>query len=487
MKNPELNRDEDFLVKASIISNGKEIHDVPCKIYFPERIYEKPYLVFKPTPDIARITMMFHAGKFKAAKYAFNKDKILQVTIEAPEVYLSGGTKHWGDDISESTILGEPQHLHVIRHLDNSAGQPKTQLVFWISPNELLTPPSIFTTSYTGEIKNEWINTLEFTIKDDVKLAFTKHFKSKTEANGDLVQWSYLVACAELDTPAADVDALRNNVLPDIDDFLLIASFALRKRTACLGWTATDKYSHTTYYRGNYTFPDCNEKSDSHNRLVEIQSFEKFIDTCYTNFSSYKNKLAIRSSLCAAVPLNQDTIEASFLSKFAGLETLLLDFRRREGFEFILENDTWPQLKEYLKKCIKASIEPKLESEQRSSIYTKLDELNRVSLRDAFEMFCRRYEVPLSDLWPVFGEKENVGLVDIRNKLIHGDPFPDNLIGVLAAANQHLQFTLERVLVRVLGWDITKTMVHPDYLGMFSTSMKNLSSEQTRLAEYINS
>lgn len=486
MRMPELDKKENHYVKATLNSGNAEICDVPCKIFLPERIYEKPYFLFKPTnsADATRV-MSFHAVKCKAL--IIGLDKKLQSTIEAQEVYFSqSGTTYWGDDLSESTAFGEPQHLHVIHHRDNAELMDKTQMAFWISPNQLLEPSAIRTTSYTGEIKYKHAEKVEFVIKDGVKLIFEEHFKTKNTEDGDLLQWSYLVACAELSVAATDLEALRNDVLPNIDDFLLIASLAAGRRTACLGWTATDQYAHATYYRGNYTFPDCKEKSSIHDRLADSQSSKKFIDTCYANFLAHENQLALRSAICSAVPLSHHTLEASFLSKFAGLETLLLDFRRQEELEFVLESTGWGKFKAYLEKCIKASTEPKLEPEQRASIYKKLEELNRVSIKEAFDVFCQSYGIYLTDLWPVFGDKEAIGLVEIRNKLIHGDPFPHDLIAALGVADMHLQITLERVLVRVLGWNISETKVNPAYLGMHYTSLKNFASERERLTQFIH-
>lgn len=489
---PELDREEYHYVKATLTSGNAEICDVPCKIFLPERIYKKPYFLFKPKNGVdATIIMSLHAGKCKASTVGL--DKKIHATFEAQEVYFSqSGTRHWGDDLSESTALGEPQHLHVIQHLDNPELQDKTKMAFWISPNQLLQPSAIRTTSYTGEIKYKHAKKVQFVIKDGVKLIFEEHFKTRNTEDGDLFQWSYLVASAELRTPAADLEALRSDVLPNLDDFLLIASFAAGRRTACLGWTATDKLAHTTYYRGNYTFPDCKEKSNIHDRLADFQSSNKFIDTCYANFLAHENQLALRSAICSAVPLSHHTLEASFLGKFAGLETLILDFRKMKNLELILpkpepgDKDEWATLKKYLKKCIDVSTDPILKPEQKESIKRKLNELNRVSLREAFDKFCMEDAILLEDLWPVFGGKEAIGLVEIRNKLIHGDPFPLDLIKALGVANMHLQITLERALVRVLGWNISETKVSPAHLGMDYPSLKNFSTERERLTKFIH-
>lgn len=483
-KEIKLYREENHFVKATLIVKSTEIIDVPCKIYLPERTHEKPYMVFKPSKENGLAMMASHKGELKAAIYGFDKE--IQTTIRAPKVYFSGSfTKHWGDEFSETTVPGEPQDLHVIHHIRNHEGKEITHIEFWISPNKFLTPSMICTSSYTGEIKYERVRNMEFRIKDGVKLVFEKHFSSKTAKNGDLVQWSFLVACSELNVSADDVETQKNNVLPDIDDFLLIVSFAARERTVCLGWSATDKNSHATFYRGDYAFPEGKDDDSLNNGVTDIQAFERFMKTCYPAFLRFENKLALRTALYSSVPSGHQTLETSFLSMFAGLETLILDFRRRKNLEFVLPEQEWIALRKYLQGCVRESIKPKLERQQRASIYRKLGELNRVPLGEAFDVFCQKYAIDLEDLWPVFGKKEIAGLADIRNRLIHGDPLPHDLFGALIVAKEHLKYTLERVIVRVLGWDVEETKVNPSYLEKSFVVMKDLPSKQAQLSGYI--
>jgi hypothetical protein len=318
-----------------------------------------------------------------------------------------------------------------------------------------------------------------------LNLDFQKHFRSKSTPNGDLLQWSYLVACTELDTPANDVKSVQDNLLQDLDDFLLLTGYAARQRTACLGWTATDNTALATYYRGNYGFPD-GENSDLNDCVVDIQDFEQFMEVCYFSFLQYENKLALRNALYAAVPSKINTIETDFLHTFAGLETLILDFRRRENLEFIMPPTEFDAFRKVLQGFISKSEALNIEASQRASIYSKLGELNRVSLRGVFAIFCKTYVIDLSDLWPVFGSKEAVGLVDIRNKLIHGDPFPLDIFGTLIVANEHLKYVLERILVRVLGWDVAKTKIAPEFLEMYCTAIRDLHQHQESLQEYLS-
>jgi hypothetical protein len=442
-------------------------------------------VLFKPDTGFDAAKLTSHKDiELKAEIVGMNQE--IQATIQA-EVYCSrSGAPYWGSGLSEPFADGQLEHLMIIDHLCFPEHGDKTDIVFWITPNELLTPSMHCSTFYTGEITRERLDNVEFLIEDGVRLVFDQHFKTKEIDSGELVQWSYLVACAELATPAADLEVLRSTVLPNLDDFLLIASLAAGKRTACLGWTATDQHCRATYYRGNFAFPDRDAKCHFYDGVAEHQSAEEFIDTCYANFLAHNDQLALRSAICAVVPLRKHTIEADFLSNFAGLETLLLSFRRQAKLEHILSSEEWEKLRESLEKCIRKSTDPRLESEQRAFVYNKFDELNRVSTRDAFDIFCRHYEIGLLDLWPVFGNKKAIGLVDIRNKLIHGDPFPNEFVDALGIANIHLQITLKRALVRVLGWDIARTYVNSGCLGYYFTKgVTDFSHKRKRLTEYI--
>ncbi len=114
-------------------------------------------------------------------------------------------------------------------------------------------------------------------------------------------------------------------------------------------------------------------------------------------------------------------------------------------------------------------------------MYSKLDELNRVSLREAFDLFCKNYSVNLTDLWPVFKKNGQVGLADIRNRIIHGDPFHHDMMYPLIIANEHLRYVLERVLLQFLHWGIQETKVNPAYLQVGTS----IFSEQEKLTKYI--
>jgi len=481
-----LSRKEDHFIQATLLLGEGEIIGVPCKVYLPERINEKPKLVFKPTDDVMRVAGHAHKGALKAVVH--RTDDSPDTVIESPEVYFTeASAKYWGDGLTESVFHGDPQDLRITKYFPPSTDEIKTKVVFWISPNNFLTPAIIRTSSYTGELEIKRCRSLEYRIRDGLVLNFDMHFDSKTDVNGDFVQWRFLVGCADLDTPADNVEAIKEDILPDIDDFLLISSFAARQRTACLGWTASDNKAHTAFYRGNYSFPEKNDESDNHYGVIDIRDMERFIEVCHSSLINYENKLAIRNAIYSAVPLKPEIITTSFLNTFSGLETLILDYRRTKRLEFVLANGEWKALSKQIRACIKGSGNPKLNPSQIDSICRKLPELNRISLREAFDLFCKEYCLELNDLWPVFKDSKGVGLSDIRNKLIHGDPYPEGLDGAIITALDHLKFVLERAIVRVLSWEIEDTLIGPRDMRRFRINFDDWHLDQKNISRYMQS
>lgn len=472
---------EDYFVEAAIIFDGNEIKNVPCKIFLPERITDKPYITLKPSNSDSAILTSFWRAELKAKVYG--SDKKLQLIIESPEIYFSEAkSSHWGNHrLSETTISANPQDLRVISLINNTDLDEKTNLTLWVSPNKLLSPFLSQSMSYDGTVEYKCIQQLVFKISDDLKYEFTKNFRYRTEENNDLIQWSFLVSSCHIDIPAIETDLIKDSVLKDFDNFLLISSFASRERTSCLGWEASDKHHFVQFYRGNYVFPEV-EESYSNDELIDVSVFKQFIKKAYISFEEFDNKLALQSSLHAVVTAKESTIEKSFLNIFAGLEALVLDFKRTNNNEFILPESEWAELSKYLKKCIKQSTNPCIESKNRASIYSKLGELNRISLREAYDLFCKEYGIELNDLWSLFSQDDVVGLVDIRNRIIHGDPFPREVFGSLIIANEHLKYILERVILRVLNWDVNDSKIHINFI---SSNIDDLKKSQLKLTDYL--
>jgi hypothetical protein len=133
-----------------------------------------------------------------------------------------------------------------------------------------------------------------------------------------------------------------------------------------------------------------------------------------------------------------------------------------------------------LKTAVKASA-PLLTDEQRRMIYDNLTGAARVPLRDAFKAFAAEHGLELSDLWPAFEHK--VSLVNIRNKLVHGDFETDRQFGSLIVAASHLRWTLERMALAVFVWPVVESEVAPQFLAAGASAMVNRNAAMADLGE----
>lgn len=487
MKNHETEnheREEDFFVHAQLKVLDKKIENVLCKVFLPESVLEKPLLKFKPTKEQFQQISASYEGALEAAITGFNKK--LEVSLAAPNVYFSDmHTKYWGPDFSESSLSGEPQHLHIVRYLDVHEEHQKTSLTMWLSPNPMLGPAITIMSQYDGNVKVERIRQLEYQLSENLTVKFDKHFKHKNVDNDNIVVSSNLVACMDIDIPAKDKDTLRDNILSKIDAFLTIASFGSRTRTACVGWQASDHQVITNYYRGDFTFPTGESEPSFDQGLVWLKDFEDFLYVCYPAFLNYQDQEAIRKAIFSIVPGRKKVLEESFLSMFAGLESLILGFRRKEKCELVVDDaEKWNSIKKQIKKNIFKTIKSDLTKDQRCYIYGKLEDLNRIPLQVAFENFCNAYDIDFSDLWPLFRRGNIIGLSEIRNNLIHGDEFLSEYHDTLWVAEENLKFMLERALLKILGWPIKKTEVSKENLIKYSTAIKMLPDEQEKISKY---
>jgi hypothetical protein len=449
-KHIEPTKKPDHYFNAVLCLDGDTVANIPCKLYLPERTNEKPYLFMRPSQKESKKIQHLHHIELKGELSNLGGERTGYIV--APEVFLSGPrTSNWGGGITDTTLFGEPQDLEVSHQLKPETKPDNTSLVFWISSNQFLTPTMTSKMSYLGDLSYKRIENHSYSLTEGISVSVDRHFNNKSLDNGDLLQWSYLVATCELDSNGLDTAWIRNNILPYLDDLLLVASFLSRQRTVCLGWSASNECKHKTYYRGNYSFPKENSRDSLWGGVVEFAGFSKQVRRLYEGFEENINKLAVRNALYSVLPSEENTIETNFLRLFAGLETLLLDYRRKRSLEYILPEEKWSQLNAHIKKSLKSSNDIGLTKEERGSIYKKIGELNRYSLGEAYGQFCKHYGIDLSDLWPVFRQTNTVGLSEIRNKLIHGDPMPNSVIFAIGFAAEHLRFILERFLVVVMG------------------------------------
>lgn len=455
-----MDREEDFFVRAKLDFDGTIVEDVPCKVFLPLKTTEKPWVILKPDLNTFNKIKYFWKGTLEA--YVIGFDDSIQGKISASEIYFTNATNtYWGKDIADAAIYCEVENLEVINYFSDLNGNADSILNLWISPNPLVTPSMIFETSFDGNVNCEVVKENKFLIGGR-SYVFKKHFRNLTDDNGEFRQWSFLVAEVFVEQEVARTDLIVDHILGDMDDFLLLASFASETKTVCLGWESWGGNFRARFFRGNISFPlGDKERKNKFETLVDISNFDAFIVSAQESFSMYENKLSLRSALYSSLACKNKTIEGNILTAFSGLETLLTEFRIKQDLIYIMDPEKFSRLKKSLKRHIKAEREYGLDSEARSRIYSKMDELNRVSLAEVYSKFLDYYKVEAGDLWPLFGGAGFIGLSDIRNRIIHGDPFPVNIMRSLITAQIHLSALLDRSLLAVLGWSASKSNAGP--------------------------
>jgi len=488
--NYDINRKEDFfLPNSEIIIDNNEIVSAHIKVFLPEKTHEKPYLLILLDNVTEGLTCKIaNSREVKLNTTSLFPDNTLNKTVSAnPIRFVKSWSNYQKTDLYHVCMLFIPENLQIVNH-GNISDKNRLNLTFWISGNSLLSP-TVSQEPITGDgnviVKkgdhHQWV------LPSGLSLTFDEYYKYKESDNGETRQWSHLIAKACIPSTSYDFDSVLRPILEEIDDYLLIVSFASRTRTVCLGWEGYDNNTSVEYYRGGCVFPIPSQTNQNYrNGIVDTPAYDSFINSCYTKFNTLTDKEPIRAALHSLVTTPSIVTENSFLNYFSNLETLILAFRRDNDVEYILPKKSFKILRDKLEDYLKEVDVPDLDSTKAKFIRNKLGELNRVSLNEAFQQFCKAYEVNLSDLWPVFGKSTEISLSDIRNKLIHGDNMPFELLQPLGVAEINLKYVLERIVVKMLGYNVNKTRVSATSLKILDENIISTHLEKERMNRYYN-
>lgn len=483
-------REEDYFLYTVIESEGSKIERVPCKVYLPRKLTDPVSLHFHPNKTQARaLSRMFI---FSIHGEIEHPNGALTI-VHADEVYFEGMTgRHWGE-LTEYDLRGHPVDLKVtnIQARDDSPITNDIHGTFWITPNKALTPGQIIMTYPNGRVTVKTAWRTQFTLTNGIRLSFNNRFINWKNDDGEKVTASELVADYRL-KGENDITKMGEETLDHLDDFLLLTSFAARKRCACLRWdVASPEGYHIEYYRRDVGVPS---SSKDRNDLIDIAHSTKFLRTAYRRFNKIEPREYLRRAIYCAIPDEDRTLESSFATLYEGLESLVLYFRRRQKrqLEYVFPPDEsgkgskWKdrnQIIEDVKQFFSKHPLLKKNKVKRDLLFDNLLGLNRISFRTAFEKMCSHYGVDVSDLWPITGNAKGWSLSTIRNKIVHGEHFTPRQLHALMAAREHLQWMVERLIVAILGWDISKTKVSKDYLSKNMKVYKEREADQKILSD----
>lgn len=475
-----ISKTEDHKLQVSITHEDHIVDDILCEVYLPKRLTEPVELIFRPSSQQSEQLGL----PFELSIYGEIKDLSgeLRTRIKANKVYCKyGSTKHWGHDISESVIIGEPLDLSITDLLrsNNKEEKDTSRGTFWLTPNIMLTPAKSLTLSFTCEITVNHIRNFSFTLENGIRLKFDHYYRYLNYDNGDMVSFPELVAEFEMDS---ERNALALSFEP-IDDFLMLTSFIARQRCVCLGWEVYSSSEVTRFYRRDMTIPAIEKSHSFNDTLIDIQDFEEFIRIAYNNFVKVEDRELLRQAVYRTTGRENTTFESNYLRLYSALETIVLKYRKKHELEFIVRCSELNAFKKDIKAFIKGHPLFSEEKNKRKLLYEKLSELTRVSFSAAFNRFCKSYDINLNDLWPVVDKKDGISLSDIRNKLIHGDTFNQRKQRALMTAGEHLRWVVERSILSVLGWPYSKSKVSQMFIVNNMAMYEEWREDRRRLTE----
>ncbi len=477
---------EDYNFFATVQSPGETVRRVLCRLWRPRQMSDRIRMVFYPTARQAE--HHFNEPNPFSLEGRIAGESGHTVTIRATEAWVESiPTRSFGKKRRETVFEADPVDLQILERMrpgNRKPGRMKAYFNFVLTPSpKELSPFTMMTYMGNGAVRARTARRFSFTLKGGRRLKFVKRYHHENRDDED-VTWRELVATEQRMVTLREFGQVNEKQLDELDDFLLLVSFAARFRVACVGIDAyTEMADHFTFYRKNRTVPKATEQ-DTNDAVIDLSDFETFIRKAYGRFIASGNgepEELLRHAVQLVMPHDDRTVESEFTTLYAALETLVLWHRRAVGMEFIIEDrDEWMELRKDLEKFLKNHRLLNGDSQKRKLIYGKLEELRRVSFATAFQRFCGDQHVNVDDLWPVIGKRGDMSLSEIRNHIVHGSALKWSQWLALGDARDHLRWTVERMLLALFGWPVEKSKVRPEWLARNRPAMIDL--ERSRRA-----
>jgi hypothetical protein len=189
----------------------------------------------------------------------------------------------------------------------------------------------------------------------------------------------------------------------------------------------------------------------------------------------------LERALSFSVQSRNQSLEVSFITLSAALESVLTFFRRQDEYKIMGAAD-FSEFERDLKKWLKQQPVLMNEPAKRALIYEKVPELNRFPYSHVFKKFCEHHSLDLSDLWPVIGKHADWPLTEIRHRLVHGDPFARRPPEAMVCAGAHLGWVVERMILCVLSWPIERSSISQPALRHYVGDEDSWKAERAKFA-----
>lgn len=206
--------------------------------------------------------------------------------------------------------------------------------------------------------------------------------------------------------------------------------------------------------------------------LVEWREAREFLKVGFRNLRKLRAEgLDLSMPIVYCVSGNEAKyLEEQFTTFFLSLEKIkdMFALKPKKHLRENLPDKAFKKLRSLISDVIEKNVES---SEVVERIQTKIPELNRPSLRFVLESLFHRYNVDWTDIYP---QASGFTLIKTRDELFHSSRALN--IDLLVKELHRLQAIIERLLLRMMGWD-DLSRSPTDFMKKWLTAVDNDSND----------
>ena len=436
-KNNEVADNLQIIIQYSQINEG----EIDGKVLGSQETFKRLERLFTLPGYLFRLASKKHEG----ITTEIFSDNVLIPTIS---------NKNWPDSYAERmmSVVADLhfQDLTIIQHASLSESIDRHLTFFLAGPQTSWSISQMRELSLTGEMKTEVVNSkIELSESFPFEIEVVPRYfygKATTPENTEL---STYILALHLKTDKS-VKELSNEDFVSLgralaDDLTLLISFLSKRWVTWFRYELGTSDGIKSYVRRTR---ECSTKEiNSEDCLLELANTREFLKIGLTNFRRLRaeNFDLFMPIVYFVSGSEKKYLEEQFTTYFLSLERLKDIFARKKELQHNLLDKTFKNLKSLVSKVIKESIQT---DDVLERIMEKISELNRPSLSFLLNSLFSTYDVDWKDIYP---QGSKFTLIRTRNKLFHSSE--ELNIDLLVKEVRRLQTILERLLLRMLGWE----------------------------------
>lgn len=394
------------------------------------------------------IRIQTYGEKSKINDYTFINDAFIdsfEQVINHPDTYY------------DFKVIPKNIYTHTESHPKET--ETPRSIRFFINDAPLIAPFTHFQSTEDGSISHSKGEV--FSVCIDAKniatmdVKFTSHITNKS-----INLEKYQIIEIQTLVSEYDVEKIKSELFNKIDSLCDVISLAHGEKVICTSWLYQSPEKRIFFHRKNYK-EQPNISTDSNKRVIEKRMTKDFLQRTFDNYISSPYYDSLRLAI-NSLTIDRIFEEQQYLSLFQAYESLVLNFKKQQYLEHIINAEEFSKLRKKIEKQINKDDIP--DKEARSRMKAKLAELNRPSLEGITKLLLEETETSNKDLWSLFKDGKGISLSELRNIIIHGEILPPHCLVDLHIATQHLKIHLSRLVCTLLKWEIKNTNISEESL-----------------------